>query len=313
MRLHPFYLALFVVIAAFIYFKRKHQPEMKSGFWGWLFPKDMYLHKSHILDMKLFVFGRALSISGMLNVFFIQTAFAALAMQAVMTMTGRGETVIEQTPLTLTLAAFIMVVSADFCIYWVHRLHHEWRVIWPFHALHHSAEVLTPVTVYRKHPIYGLISGMVKAVIVGSIQGTLLYLLVGSFDIATILGVNVFYFMFHALGSNFRHSHVWISYGRALEHIFISPAQHQIHHSTDPKHYNKNYGEILAIWDWVFGTLYVTERQETISFGLTKKDAQGLHLIQPHATFKDALFVPFRDSGRAIKRRVRKLSQRFRA
>ena len=43
---------------------------------------------------------------------------------------------------------------------------------------------------------------------------------------------------------------------------------HQIHHSDNPVHYDKNYGVSLAIWDWIFGTLYIPARDETVQFGL---------------------------------------------
>jgi sterol desaturase/sphingolipid hydroxylase (fatty acid hydroxylase superfamily) len=76
-------------------------------------------------------------------------------------------------------------------------------------------------------------------------------------------------FAFAALGANLRHSHVWLSYGRALEHVAISPAQHQIHHSADRRHFDRNFGSALAIWDWLFGTLYVTRERERLTFGLS--------------------------------------------
>ena len=57
-----------------------------------------------------------------------------------------------------------------------------------------------------------------------------------------------------------------------MEHFFISPAQHQVHHSTDEAHFNKNYGTWLAIWDWMGGSLYVTGQKETLRFGLGKEE-----------------------------------------
>ncbi|MEM9145890.1 MAG: sterol desaturase family protein, partial [Pseudomonadota bacterium] len=96
-------------------------------------------------------------------------------------------------------------------------------------------------------------------------------------------------------------SHVWLSYGPVLEHVFISPAQHQIHHSRAVRHHNKNYGEIFAFWDWMFGTLYVPKRHEVLEFGLA--DAAGRAIEQPHPTLARALFVPFVESWQAIRTR----------
>ena len=57
------------------------------------------------------------------------------------------------------------------------------------------------------------------------------------------------------LWANLRHSHVWITYGRIMERLLISPAQHQIHHSKNKVHFDRNFGVVLAIWDGMFGTL----------------------------------------------------------
>ena len=74
------------------------------------------------------------------------------------------------------------------------------------------------------------------------------------------------------LGANLRHSHLWFSYGRFLEHIFISPAQHQIHHSNDKMHYETNYGVVLSVWDWAFGSLYIAStKSQRLSFGLDEQ------------------------------------------
>lgn len=73
--------------------------------------------------------------------------------------------------------------------------------------------------------------------------------------ILEIAGINAFLVLATLAMANFHHSHIWVSFGPWLEHLIISPAQHQIHHSTRPEHFNKNYGQTLALWDWVFGTL----------------------------------------------------------
>ena len=56
--------------------------------------------------------------------------------------------------------------------------------------------------------------------------------------------------------------------GKFLNRIFISPAQHQIHHSKALKHRDKNLGGQLAIWDWIFGTIYLPDKKEDIQFGV---------------------------------------------
>lgn len=65
-----------------------------------------------------------------------------------------------------------------------------------------------------------------------------------------------------------QHSHVCISFQGLFGRVFISPAHHQVHHSADPKHFNKNFRSCLALWDWMFGTLYVPAKtREALTFG----------------------------------------------
>jgi hypothetical protein len=67
----------------------------------------------------------------------------------------------------------------------------------------------------------------------------------------------------------------------------MSPAHHQIHHSSDPIHFNKNLGSCLAVWDWLFGTLYVPGKaREKLSFGV-EPDRQEAH------TLRGEFFLPF--------------------
>ena len=71
-------------------------------------------------------------------------------------------------------------------------------------------------------------------------------------------GNNVILVVFIHAYIHLQHSHMWISFRGALGRIFISPAHHQVHHSTNPIHFNKNLGSCLAVWDWLFGTLHVS-------------------------------------------------------
>lgn len=289
-RLFPLYL-LSTLALAFVLYRRA---KSTLGFFAWLVPRDIYFHKSHLVDIKLFLFGRLLGALGVFNTFVVVVFVAAVTMQLL-----GAETRLEATwhPVFVGL---LVVVAGDFAVYWVHRVHHEAAALWPFHAVHHSAEVMTPITVYRKHPVYDLISGLVRALFVGVLQGVVLALFVGKVDIATIAGVNLFYAAFNALGANLRHSHVWLSYGPRIERILISPAQHQIHHSRDLRHHNKNYGEVFALWDWMFGTLYVPNGREEVTFGLA--DAEGRPLPQPHRTLREALAAPVVESWRILRK-----------
>ncbi len=156
----------------------------------------------------------------------------------------------------------------DLSKYLVHRAMHRWSALWAFHKVHHSAEVLTPFTVYRTHPVEGVLFALRSVVVQALTISVFMFFFGDRADLVTILGANAFLFLFNAAGSNLRHSHVWISYGRAIEHWLISPAQHQIHHSVAEKHHDRNFGAVLAIWDRIGGSLHLAETETQVRFGV---------------------------------------------
>lgn len=184
---------------------------------------------------------------------------------------------INATPswLVVTLFTFTLFILDDFARFYLHKLMHQIPWLWQFHQTHHSAEQLTPLTVLRTHPIEGLLFSIRSALVQGISIGVFIYFYAEKVDLYTILQVNVILFMFNIAGANLRHSHIRIGYWHWLENIIISPAQHQIHHSTAPRHFNKNYGAVLAIWDKLSGSHCYNEMNNNLQFGLTEqKDPQ---------------------------------------
>lgn len=301
-RLMPLYVATTVVIA-FAIFVARHGWRALPGFFRWLAPSEIYFHPSHLVDIKLLLLSQALTVLGVFNTVVIRTTAIILTMMAVGWLTGLGLHDEAWSWPQMLFATLLFALVSDFCTYWVHRIHHEYPVLWPFHALHHSAEVMTPVTVYRKHPVYDLISDAATAAVTGVVAGLVLLAFSRNINLFSIGGANVIFVFFNVIGSNFRHSHLWISYGRVLEHVFISPAQHQIHHSRAVVHHDRNYGEVFAIWDWMFGTLYVPRGYEQIEFGLADRD--GKPIPQAHVSLRAALMEPVRQSWTALRGRRR--------
>jgi sterol desaturase/sphingolipid hydroxylase (fatty acid hydroxylase superfamily) len=190
----------------------------------------------------------------------------------------------------LTVLSFLL---ADFGFFLSHYLLHRIPILWHFHEVHHSAEVLTPVSVYRVHPVEEIVNGCVGAV-VGAL-GAATYAAIAGRDVTpfTLFGVNVFMFGFFLVAFQLRHTHVWLSYGPVLSRLFISPAQHQIHHGRDTQHWGKNYGFVLAIWDIAFRSLYVPRTRETIRFGT---DTDPAHF----ASVPKLYFLPFVKAVREV-------------
>ena len=125
------------------------------------------------------------------------------------------------------------------------------------------------------------------------VEGTFMYFFDESILAWTVFSVTAIAVFFGLMGIFF-HSHIWISYGRVLNHIFISPAQHQIHHSVEPQHRDKNMGAFFAFWDYFFGTLYVPRSRETFQVGLGKGEEN------PHRTLSAFYLKPLASSVRRL-------------
>ena len=238
----PEYLLLSLPIAWVIY--RLSRPS--GGFWRWLLPREVYLHRSHGVDLVMFVIGRLMLIFGLAGRVSVITATAALVAGPV----GKAGLVgTAWPPLAVSLALFLV---ADFATYWAHRLHHGLSLLWPIHAVHHSASVLTPFTAYRQHPLSFVTGVMPTMAVIGVVQGLLIGTLNSDMTVVTVAGVNVFIVVANSAMANFHHSHIWVSFGPVFERLVISPAQHQIHHSQRKEHHDKNFGQTLALWGLAF-------------------------------------------------------------
>lgn len=283
-RLAPFALLTMLGLMVGIYLVRR-----PSGpFLAWAFPAHIYRNKSFGLDLKILVFNWAFRLVRLVNGAAI-TIFVAAGLQS-----GLGGLPSLNLPASLFLIGLALFLAEDFALYFVHRFHHDNRFLWPFHKVHHSAQVMNPVTAYRHHPVFNLIYGLVHAGLRGATQGLLLVLIFQQATLIDIAAINAFLMVFNILGANLRHSHIWLRFGTVAEHLIVSPAMHQVHHSTDPRHFNKNYGDSLAIWDWMFGTLYIPSDDEVIVFGLA--DKHGTLLDAPYTSLRSALIDPFRES-----------------
>jgi len=264
----------------------------REGLISYLFPKSVWLHRSALLDYRFVLFDK-LVIALLIGIGGWLLTGSGTAAEA-------GQSIsqdLANAPLTIIIAYTVTLLTVeDFARYWAHRFMHTIPLFWQFHKVHHSPEVLVPFSQMRSHPVNGLVNVIRSVVAIGSVTGLFLLIFPGSLSALTILGVNAGRFLFDVMGSNLRHSHIWLSFGPTLSHIFISPAQHQIHHSKDKKHFNHNYGSQFAIWDWMFGTLYIPRRHEQLTLGI---DAASTDRMR---TVKGLYLEPFKDAARLLRR-----------
>lgn len=196
-----------------------------------------------------------------------------------------------------------LFIFDDLSRFLLHYLSHKVPILWDYHKVHHSAMVLTPVTVYRIHPFESFLYATRMAIAQGVAVGISFVLFATKLHAVDILGANVFVFVFNVCGSNLRHSHVWLSWGQRLERYFISPAQHQMHHSQNKQYYDCNFGSALALWDRLFGTWIVAPREKPmIRFGT--KD--GWHKSNVFALY----VLPLRDNLKRLLKRLSILTSR---
>lgn len=169
---------------------------------------------------------------------FILTLGTALHIDA-MTAIGLDYKLISGTHPAVQFIALALALT--FCNYWLHRmLHSSW--FFEIHKVHHSAEHYGVLLPFRSHPIDHYLARIYTT-------ASLSLLGVDATVLIAWMGLNAFY-------QSMVHSKLdwpaWTGY------VFITPAMHRIHHSTDPRHFNKNLS-ILTIWDKLFGTYHPPE------------------------------------------------------
>lgn len=289
------------VIATAIYIvgRRRRQVDAPSLI-RFLLPRNVYLHRSAIVDYKYLLFDQTVAIV-LYSPFVGALAFLAYkagnsAFAGVAALGFHPGNALEGT----ILLPLVVVLAADFAFFLAHYLMHKVPVLWCFHQVHHSAEVLTPITGYRVHPVDELINRAVWGAFTGI--GAALYTANTAREVSlpTLLGLNIIQFAFLAFAFQLRHSHIWLSYGPVLSRIFISPAQHQIHHSTEARHWDKNFGFIFAFWDTLFRSLYVPAGREEFATGVAGADQRDF------ASLPRLYLLPFAKATRLARDRMRR-------
>ena len=270
-RLYWIYLLTSLFLAAFIYLFHKRDDKSLRVLFSFLFPKEIYKHPSAWIDFKYMFVNKLLKIAYLAPFQLLYPWFSTKSSLILEGLLGPAPSIdVKPSLFILILYTILSTTCFDLSLYVGHLLQHKIKFLWEFHKVHHSAEVLYPVTVHRVHPVddilnVGLITGST-----GILSGVFHYWFPGGIQVLSYWQLNIVVFGFYFLGYNLRHSHVWLSYGKLVSHVFMSPAQHQIHHSKNPRHFDKNMGFMLSFWDWIFGTLHVPQEREQneLEFGL---------------------------------------------
>jgi sterol desaturase/sphingolipid hydroxylase (fatty acid hydroxylase superfamily) len=140
-------------------------------------------------------------------------------------------------------------------------------MLWEFHKVHHSAEVLTPLTNLRVHPVDVALEAFLTSIATGVVIGAYGYWYPGGVVEFTILGTTLVYFLFSLIG-NLRHSHIRLQFGPRMSKFLCSPFMHQIHHSCETRHFDKNFAVIFSFWDHLARTIWIPKDDEEFRLGI---------------------------------------------
>ncbi|MGJ8692572.1 MAG: sterol desaturase family protein [Thalassotalea sp.] len=267
-----YWLYLISALLLIVLFYRSQPLAIKTIF-KQLVSRKYWFNRSTQLDLKWIFLNQALALLLVVPIISGQLAWAIGSYKILLNTFGAGDFI--HWPSIHVLWAFTLVtfIADDFSRFLMHYAYHKVPFLWRFHAVHHSAKIMTPLTLYRIHFIEYLLNSCRSLLVIGTISGIFIYCFNGRIGVYEILGVSILNLLFNLAGANLRHSHIAIGFGK-LEQIFISPAQHQIHHSSAKTHLDKNFGATFAIWDKLFGSWISSKNQKVRSFGLYRQWAK---------------------------------------
>ena len=146
---------------------------------------------------------------------------------------------------------FVLILMTDFVWYWYHRLGHEVNFFWAAHIVHHHSEVFNFTTAARITTFQAIIR-------------------TGFWCVLPLLGFHpsmvITMLLVHGAYSFFTHTQL-LEKIEWLEYVFVTPSIHGVHHASDEKYLDKNFGDMFTFWDRMFGTFQSEE--EKPKYGLT--------------------------------------------
>lgn len=283
-----------MLIAGFLHWRyRREQPFART-----ILDRNLWMSESAINDYLLLI-ARPVLMLTVLTWTIVHSQTIAGHVAAMLRAVGVNGTVNDGSALGLAmLLTLTLFLVDDFLRFYLHYLFHRIPWLWEFHKVHHSAEVLNFATAERIHPFEVIAANVTIAVVVGAVNGVFIALFGDTLTVQTVAGANIFLFVFNIFGGVLRHSPYWVSFGPVVERWVISPAMHQIHHSDDPKHFDKNMGGALSVWDRMFGTLYITTKErEAITYGLGAETKEW-------RSFTALMFRPFVQSFAILRAKL---------
>jgi len=170
---------------------------------------------------------------------------------------------ISDLPMPLAAKILLGVVLVDLFAYVSHWLSHKVPLLWRIHQVHHADTFVTASTGLLHHPLEVLF--------------LYAFILAASVFFGVPLGSLMIFAAVNALHSVFAHSNVRLpgSVARLLGLLIVTPDIHRIHHSDNPAEGNSNFGQILSLWDRLFGTYTARAERQGDDFRMGLREMKG--------------------------------------
>ncbi len=178
-----------------------------------IFAKNILISESFHADVKLFVLSvvfMPVIVGGLV----ISTSSVATAVHAMLSSAFGSIEPFDCCNLTTKIASTVVLFLAYEIGFWVdHYFKHRIAFLWEFHKLHHTADVLTPLTNFRNHPIDSIVFGYMLAAFIGAAAGLLEWLFGRSAEFFSVDGKNIIFIIFLWTIGHLQHSQFWIPFG----------------------------------------------------------------------------------------------------
>ncbi|MDG5492636.1 sterol desaturase family protein [Psychroserpens sp. SPM9] len=182
----------------------------------------------------------------------------------------------------LPLWAYVLlgVLLLDFFgAYLAHYVEHKVKPLWMVHLVHHTDHNVDTTTANRHHPLESVIR--------------FVFTLFGVFIVGTPIAIVMLYQSMSLIATQFSHANIKLpkKVDKALSYVLVSPDMHKVHHHYMLPYTDSNYGNIFSIWDRLFGTFMVLDR-EAIVYGVdtfpdaTANGKLGVLLKQPFHKYR---------------------------
>jgi sterol desaturase/sphingolipid hydroxylase (fatty acid hydroxylase superfamily) len=173
----------------------------------------------------------------------------------------------------------VAIVLVDLTEYLRHRVFHHVRPLWLVHAVHHSDHEVDVTTGLRFHPLEIAFVAFFQAGLLAALGLPLIALVIHAF--------------FQIPVSALQHAAIRLppSFERLTGWLIVTPEMHRIHHSTEMHETNSNYGELLSVWDRLFGTYTPPASASGAAMGLRALSADSWQSVM------GMVMTPFKARG----------------